>query len=147
MNTDKGFSLIELIITIAIMAVLVAIIASNLTRYIGSARVQVDKRNLDEVHQQVMNCLSECVTRVPHIDVIAGEDGIKIAEYELSYDSSNDITSVTAKTNGVNDFATELYNSMKKANTHSKVDATKTVIRVYISGSVKNGYEVSEKYD
>lgn len=147
MRNNKGFSLIELIIVIAIMAVLVAIIAPNLTKYIASSRVQVDKHNLDEVHQQVLNCLSDCVTRVPQIDVINGEDGVKVAEYELKYDSSNDLTAITAKSNGVSDFATELYNSMKKANTHSKVDSAKTVIRVYISGSSREGYVVTEKYD
>ena len=35
---NKGFSLIELIIVIAIMAILVAIIAPNLTKYLGKSK-------------------------------------------------------------------------------------------------------------
>lgn len=146
-NNSRGFSLIELIIVIAIMAVLVAIIAPNLTKYIGSAKTQVDKRNLDEAHQQVMNCISDCVTRVPSVDVIVGEDGVKIAEYELKYNASNQITAVNAKSNGNAAFATALFNSMKEANTVSKLNSTKTVIRVYVKGDVQNGYEVTEKFD
>ena len=37
-TNNKGFSLIELIIVIAIMAVLVAIIAPNLTKYLGKSK-------------------------------------------------------------------------------------------------------------
>jgi type IV pilus assembly protein PilA len=49
---NKGFSLIELIIVIAIMAVLVAIIAPNLTKYLGKSKSQTDKTNLDEIKKQ-----------------------------------------------------------------------------------------------
>lgn len=49
MKSNKGFSLIELIIVIAIMAVLVAIIAPNLTKYLGKSKTSTDKANLAEV--------------------------------------------------------------------------------------------------
>ena len=45
---NEGFSLIELIIVIAIMAVLVAIITPNLTKYLSKAKKGVDNKNLDE---------------------------------------------------------------------------------------------------
>ena len=50
---NKGFSLIELIIVIAIMAILVAIIAPNLTKYLRSSKEETDKKNIDEVIAQV----------------------------------------------------------------------------------------------
>lgn len=49
MKNDKGFSLIELIIVIAIMAVLVAIIAPNLTKYLGASKKRADEVNMNTV--------------------------------------------------------------------------------------------------
>ncbi|MBQ5446616.1 MAG: type II secretion system protein, partial [Lachnospiraceae bacterium] len=59
---NKGFSLIELIIVIAIMAVLVAIIAPNLTKYLGKSKSQTDKTNLDEIKKQFKNAISDAAT-------------------------------------------------------------------------------------
>ncbi|MDE5782351.1 MAG: type II secretion system GspH family protein [Lachnospiraceae bacterium] len=58
-KNNKGFSLIELIIVIAIMAVLVAIIAPNLTKYLGSSKKNTDKKNADELAAQIQNCISD----------------------------------------------------------------------------------------
>lgn len=58
-KNNKGFSLIELIIVIAIMAVLVAIIAPNLTKYLGSSKNKTDRKNIDEILTQVQNSISD----------------------------------------------------------------------------------------
>lgn len=58
-KNNKGFSLIELIIVIAIMAVLVAIIAPNLTKYLGKSKSSTDKKNIDEILTQVQTCISD----------------------------------------------------------------------------------------
>ena len=50
-KNNKGFSLIELIIVIAIMAVLVAIIAPNLTKYLGQSKENADIANMDTVKE------------------------------------------------------------------------------------------------
>lgn len=62
-NNNKGFSLIELIIVIAIMAVLVAIIAPNLTKYLGSSKKQTDNKNIDEVQAQIKNCIADATVQ------------------------------------------------------------------------------------
>ena len=48
MRKNDGFSLIELIIVIAIMAVLVAVIAPNLASYLGTSKKRSDETNADE---------------------------------------------------------------------------------------------------
>ena len=58
-KNNKGFSLIELIIVIAIMAVLVAIIAPNLTKYLGSSKTKTDQKNADELASQLQTCITE----------------------------------------------------------------------------------------
>ena len=61
-KNNKGFSLIELIIVIAIMAVLVAIIAPNLTKYLGSSKKNTDKKNADELASQLQTCITDYET-------------------------------------------------------------------------------------
>ncbi len=54
MKDNKGFSLVELIIVIAIMAVLVGVIAPQLIKYIEKANVSSDLQMLDAVYDAVV---------------------------------------------------------------------------------------------
>lgn len=53
-NNNKGFSLVELIITIAIMAILVGVMAPQLIKFIEKARVSADQRLLDAIYDAVV---------------------------------------------------------------------------------------------
>lgn len=61
MKSNEGFSLIELIIVIAIMAVLVAIVAPNLSSYIGSAKKRTDISNAKEIENAVTYIVQEAL--------------------------------------------------------------------------------------
>jgi len=50
---NKGFSLIELIIVIAIMAVLIAILAPNLTSWLGKSKVSTDRDNAKKIENVI----------------------------------------------------------------------------------------------
>lgn len=143
---DMGFSLIELIIVIAIMAVLVAIIAPNLTKYLGSSKEQTDKKNLDEVHTQALNCISDAVTRTPEIPVMSTEGGGKTATYVLTYNPSTGKTKAVAGANGVDVFADLLTDNLKSARTVSKKNSALKSVTVVISGTSQEGYEVSQSF-
>ena len=52
-RNNKGFSLIELIIVITIMAILTALLAPQLLRYVEQSRVAKDAVSLDEVYRAV----------------------------------------------------------------------------------------------
>jgi prepilin-type N-terminal cleavage/methylation domain-containing protein len=139
---EKGFSLIELIIVIAIMAILIAIIAPNLTRYLHRSKEETDIRNMDEVRHQVFNCISEAATK--NIGVISG--GLTTAYYELEYDSSNEATKAVSKSDGVDEFASLLTDTLADATTVSSKDKSKNKMEIKISKSVNKGYDVSVRY-
>lgn len=54
MKNNKGFSLVELIIVIAIMAILVGVMAPQLIKYIEKTNVSADSQLADAVHSAVL---------------------------------------------------------------------------------------------
>lgn len=55
MKNNKGFSLVELIIVIAIMAILVGVMAPQLIKYIEKANASADSQLADTVHSAVID--------------------------------------------------------------------------------------------
>ena len=134
---NKGFSLIELIIVIAIMAVLVAIIAPNLTKYLGKSKSQTDKTNLDEIKKQFKNAISDAAT-----DEITDVKGTYIVNK-----NQVSIKSGTTSGTGANKFLTVVSNALDQdTNTKSKVDSSKTSIEVVVSGSDSAGYTLTAQF-
>ena len=58
-KNNKGFSLVELMVVIAIMAVLMAVLAPAMLRYVEKSRVQKDESAVSEVINAVNNALAE----------------------------------------------------------------------------------------
>ena len=131
---NKGFSLIELIIVIAIMAVLVAIIAPNLTKYLGKSKSQTDKTNLDEIKKQFKNAISDAAT--DEITDVAG-----------TYTVDKNSVTTTSTSAGATAFAGYVSKALDTdTNTKSKVDSTKDKIEVVVSGSDSAGYTLTASF-
>ena len=58
-NKNKGFSLVELIVVIAIMAVLVAVLAPALLQYVERSRAQKDDSAMGEVTNAILLAMSD----------------------------------------------------------------------------------------
>ncbi len=56
---NSGFSLVELIIVIAIMAILVGVMAPQLIKYIEKANVSADTQLCDTIHSAIVITLSD----------------------------------------------------------------------------------------
>ena len=94
-KNNKGFSLIELIIVIAIMAILVAIIAPNLTKYLGKSKKSTDKKNADEIASQLQTSISDYESQDDAGEIIGTINEtlkIKWAGTTASIDSSGNVT-------------------------------------------------------
>lgn len=65
---NKGFSLVELIIVIAIMAILVGVMAPQLLKYIEKTNISADVQLCDSVHTAIFTALMDP-------DVLSANDG------------------------------------------------------------------------
>lgn len=140
---NKGFSLIELIIVIAIMAVLVAIIAPNLSKYLGSSKKQTDKKNIDEVVSQVKNCISDA--SINDVDPTDDPTTSKAAEYTLTGEGNN-ATTCSAGANGTTEFAALITKALADTNTTSKEKSSNDNITITVTGSASDGYSVKAEF-
>ena len=59
MKNNKGFSLVELIIVIAIMAVLIGVLAPQYLKYVEKSRVSSDKTVISDVKGAMLTSLSD----------------------------------------------------------------------------------------
>lgn len=104
---NKGFSLVELIVVIAIMAVLVGVLAPTLIRNVEKSRESTDLQNLDSIRQSVVTAVStEAVAKeldttngnvVAYDDIKSTASGLAKALYdEMNEDSTLDVTMKSA---------------------------------------------------
>lgn len=56
---NRGFSLVELIVVVAIMAVLVGVLAPSLLRYVEKTRIQKDVSAVSEVREAVIVAMAD----------------------------------------------------------------------------------------
>lgn len=96
-NDNKGFSLVELIIVVAIMAILVGLLAPQYLKYVEKSRKSADASNLDEM------------VRAIQIYAADAEETLPAGTYTITINKSTG-TSITATNGGAVTVATTALN-------------------------------------
>ena len=94
MKNNKGFSLVELIIVIAIMAILVGVLAPQLIKYIEKSKVSSDTQAADSVHTAVLTAMMD-----PEVVNMSGYNG-NFTSYETATSATELKTSNTGNVIG-----------------------------------------------
>ena len=82
-KNNKGFTLVELVIAIAILAILVGLLAPQYTKYVEKSRKSADASNLDEMVKAVQVYAADAENEVKTVTgatITLGKDGTTVAK-------------------------------------------------------------------
>jgi type IV pilus assembly protein PilA len=108
-TNNKGFSLVELIVVIAIMAVLMAVLAPALLRYVEKSRKQTDESSAAEITNAVEIALSDDTI----YDEVAGSTTITVTYDGKTGSLTPAGIDVSAVTSAEDDFMAEIGTTLK----------------------------------
>ena len=83
-KNNKGFSLVELIVVIAIMAVLVGVLAPQFIKYVEKSRVSTDMQNVQQMKSAVEAEVADNETAAATTVTIKIKDGTATSSIDLS---------------------------------------------------------------
>lgn len=106
MNKNQGFTVIELMITISIIAILASIAVPSYSYFIGSNRISVAQNNIINA---IAFARSEALTRNEEV-ILKAKDGSWDSGYEIE-DAAGELLRVSANEGGFMDINTESGNT------------------------------------
>ena len=91
MNQNKGFSLIELLIAIAILAIIMVMISGFVSSTVAADRRTKRDMQMQEEAQRIYSQLSDAIMQATYIRVQAADD--KVYEYDAAKNECTDVSS------------------------------------------------------
>lgn len=101
MRDNKGFTLVELIVVIVILAVLIGVSVSGYSKYIGQSKMNTDKNNAETVRAAIINAQAADGVYEELLGIKAGDPAVTVT-------MSNSGTTVSGS-------ATKMVNAIKQA--------------------------------
>ena len=131
MKNNKGFSLVELIIVIAIMAILVGVMAPQLIKYIEKTNVSSDTQLCDTVKNAITTAMMD-PSVVTNPSAALPSEGVAISVNTIA--TSTDDTTFAGAVNGILGFAPSEINSHLKSS--AKTNSSDVKFQIVGSNSV-----------
>ena len=146
MKNNKGFSLVELIIVIAIMAILVGVMAPQLIKYIEKSKVSADTQAADAVHSAILTAMmdpevvnaagyntSTVLTGAQSVTGLATTDVIGSAALEILGETQGSDVTARLKSTNASDICFQVVNNNK--------------VSVWVPGSDSRGSKSSSGFE
>jgi len=130
-KTNKGFSLVELIIVIAIMAILIGVLAPQYIKYVEKSRLSADKDSCESLKTAIQTAVSD----EDYYDAISSGDS-------ASMDNSGVSTGSTGLTSALNEY----FSAWNKTHFKSKAFRGTTYTVTLSADSGSTALKVTENF-
>ena len=138
---NKGFSLVELIIVVAIMAILVGLLAPQYIKYVEKSRKSADANNINEIVNALQVYAADPENELPADTYTIT---VPLASSSKTTVTATETANTTAATNGIKataaDFESIHLKSSKWGIDGSKVDSLTVTVKVDGNGSTTVTY-------
>lgn len=108
---NKGFSLVELIIVIAIMAVLIGVLAPTFIKYVEQSRRSTDIQNAEQIKTAIEADMADgrITEKYTGATLVAGGDGVDLPEDNKNINASTikEVPTVRSSISGVKVFTVD----------------------------------------
>ena len=129
---NKGFTLVELVIVVAILAILFGLLAPQYTKYVEKSRKSADVNNMDELIKAVEVHASKTTGTVRNVTITLSKTGAPTAKTTTG---DKDVTEVT-------DAFTEYVKNWENVRLKSSWDTANGTVSANITISADGGVKV-----
>ena len=141
-NDNKGFSRVELIIVVAILAILVGLLAPQYLKYVEKSRKSADASNLDEMVRAIQVYAADAEETLPEdrYTITIGKTATTVTAESATKKADNEKVAKKALDEAAPDWAKTKLKSNKWDNKGTNADSISAIIKVAQDGGTTVTY-------